>query len=101
MCKFGKIGLDYEQGEIRGDCMEYGKTYIQEKKDNRVDDQLYKSYYFFFHNSKTPLMVVNGFLEIIQINNQARQLFEEIGRDTYKESITTILEQVPRVVLNT
>ena len=80
--------------------MEQEKTYMPGGKDEWNDDQLSKSYHFFFQTSKTPLMVVNRFLEIIQINNQASQLFKEIGKDTYKQSINTVLEQIPCDLLN-
>ena len=80
--------------------MERNETYIPEKKDEMIDEELYKSYHFFFRTSKTPLMVVNSALEIIQINDQARQLFEEIGKNTYNQSIKTVLEQIPYDILD-
>ena len=80
--------------------MECNETYIPEIKDEMIDEQLYKSYHFFFRTSKTPLIVVNSTLEIIQINDQARQLFEEIGKITYKQSLKNVLEQIPCEILN-
>ena len=62
-------------GELGGIALEINKTYITEKKDEWIDDQLYKSYHFFFRTSKIPLMVVNNALEIIQINNPLHILF--------------------------
>lgn len=98
MCKFGKMGLCIG-GELGGIALEINKTYITEKKDEWIDDQLYKSYHFFFRTSKIPLMVVNNALEIIQINNPAIQLLKEIGKNTYKQSIKNALEQVPWDIL--
>ena len=86
-------------GELGGIALEINKTYITEKKDEWIDDQLYKSYHFFFRTCKMPLMVVNNALEIIQINNPGIQLLKEIGKNTYKQSIKNALEQVPWDIL--
>jgi len=98
MCKFGKMGLRIG-GELGGIALEIDKAYITEKNDEWIDDQLYKSYHFFFRTCKMPLMVVNNALEIIQINNPGIQLLKEIGKNTYKQSIKNALEQVPWDIL--
>lgn len=77
--------------------MEGNGTYVSEKLNQPKDETLIKSYHFFFHTAKTPLMVVNRRLDIVQINNQAKQLFEGIAREPYEQAVSlkALTEQVP------
>ncbi|MBD3106929.1 PAS domain S-box protein [Bacillus sp. AGMB 02131] len=81
--------------------MEFNGAYIEDKVDEQMDEAQFKAYHFFFHSSKSPLMVVNRHLEIIQLNHQAKQLFMEIARDTYDQSwsLKNLLEQIPLDIL--
>jgi len=79
--------------------VEKQKAFLPDKTNESVDNHFFKYYHYFFHSSKTPLMVVNNQLDIVQINKQACEMFEEIGTELPVQSLSSLLEQVPREIL--